>query len=601
MSTDSRRAEPPDLSPTSLPAPIVNLQTAPAAPDPFGLAAAIQMLGRPDSFRDVTGLEGNQRNALAAFQGALSAAQNVANRAADLEQQRRMLTGGINDSLRTIEKAHEKGMITDAQREQLTNRALETMLGGDGHGREAVIDKAPIKEVLERPNVKELRYQFAGTGEEVMAAFHSPVELISDAGSAAAGDGASDDIIEPDFDADIQRGADITDGTERFIVLVAGYNYIGGYDAYGPLCINRARVLAATPAFSHDDSLVFLLFNVADGKVYMNRRQNGTWSLDKKDWRALDEIIFDTSTPGAVDFAFEPITRSKHYTGTSFKQEVANTVIGMPDVYAFLSKLGEHQPGSLLELSVLSHGYWNGPILVNSFDRDEAAAARDVTDKDARGRKDFRPENMSADTSAKIRAAFHADGFSWMWGCQVSRAARAVILGLADSGTRKTAWGRKVRGVDGATYSADGTTPDGAVFRFNLGRSMIDEFSAELDSGFFPAGSSSFDKTFAEITAFAKTYTDDSYFGRVAVAFDKPCFGPPIGSSSNYAAFDPYRPKGTPVVHWVERGALRPESEWADPSTPEREADYGPLIEFFVKSVGMAEDNEGRGYIEHLP
>jgi hypothetical protein len=83
VSTESRRAEPPDLTPAPFPNPIIGLQNAPAAPDPTGLAAALQVLGSPNIFRDITGLTENQRNALQALQSAFGTAQFFGGQAAN--------------------------------------------------------------------------------------------------------------------------------------------------------------------------------------------------------------------------------------------------------------------------------------------------------------------------------------------------------------------------------------------------------------------------------------------------------------------------------------------------------------------------------------
>ena len=44
------------------------MQAAPAAPDPTGLAAAYNLLGKSGIFSDMTGLSGTQANALKALQ-----------------------------------------------------------------------------------------------------------------------------------------------------------------------------------------------------------------------------------------------------------------------------------------------------------------------------------------------------------------------------------------------------------------------------------------------------------------------------------------------------------------------------------------------------
>ena len=56
LSTESRRAEPGDLTAKDFPTPMINLQNVPAAPDPTGLAATLKLMGKPGIFKDITGL-----------------------------------------------------------------------------------------------------------------------------------------------------------------------------------------------------------------------------------------------------------------------------------------------------------------------------------------------------------------------------------------------------------------------------------------------------------------------------------------------------------------------------------------------------------------
>ena len=383
--------------------------------------------------------------------------------------------------------------------------------------------------------------------------------------------------------------------TDRFVVLVSGYNYFAKQDDYSPLARNRARVIAAKTEFKEDNTLVFVWFSVAEGKVRINRRRGTEWKLkNTKDWTTIDE--FEVAKGTTHTFAFEAINPRKHYAGShAFKQDEANSVLSVVDICTFLSFLGHHRQASLLEFSVLSHGFWNGPILVNSEEQTASSQeARNPTDKDARGRKDFKPANLTAGQLKNIQDAFAQDGFSWIWGCFVSPAARSIVQGVADSKMRRTPWGKRVSGLDGAEYLADGSTPDNHKFRFKLGRDNIDAFAENWDSQFFPTGVDHFDKTFAEIKAFAKKHSDDTYCQTLAVATGKPCFGPPLGTSSNYAATDPYRP-GTPVVHWVERGKKRPKPESGS------EANYSATIEFFENTMKMSEDPEKRGYVRYAP
>ena len=87
VSIESPVSEEPDLTPTLLPSPLVSIQNAPDVPDPFGLGAAFELLSKPELFRDITGLEGTQKNAAAAFEASLSAASALGGEAAKLASQ----------------------------------------------------------------------------------------------------------------------------------------------------------------------------------------------------------------------------------------------------------------------------------------------------------------------------------------------------------------------------------------------------------------------------------------------------------------------------------------------------------------------------------
>ncbi len=128
VSTVTRATEEPDLTPTPLPAPLVQIQNAPAVPDPVGLGAAFQLLSRPDLFRDITGLEGTQRNAAAAFQASLSAASALGDEAAKLASQQE-LGRNAERMVDRIDKARADGLLSQTQAKALTRSALEGLLG----------------------------------------------------------------------------------------------------------------------------------------------------------------------------------------------------------------------------------------------------------------------------------------------------------------------------------------------------------------------------------------------------------------------------------------------------------------------------------------
>jgi len=127
-STDTRRAEPPDLTAKDLPPAIVAMQSAPAAPDPTGLGALLGLLGQSGIFKDITGLEGTQRNAAAALQEAFQTATTFGTKAADLALQGKM-SKDIDKAMKTIQTAKSQGLINDEQAKNLTDAAIRGMIG----------------------------------------------------------------------------------------------------------------------------------------------------------------------------------------------------------------------------------------------------------------------------------------------------------------------------------------------------------------------------------------------------------------------------------------------------------------------------------------
>ena len=147
VSTASLRSAPPVLTPKELPAPIVNIQNAPAAPAPTGLSAALEVLGNADAFRDITGLTQNQLNALAALQSSLKTAEAFGKQAAGFVKaqasQRR-----LPRVLEAIKSAKEKGLINDDDEKELNAKAYEAALGLPAGSTEKPVDKPGVKEMM---------------------------------------------------------------------------------------------------------------------------------------------------------------------------------------------------------------------------------------------------------------------------------------------------------------------------------------------------------------------------------------------------------------------------------------------------------------------
>jgi len=157
VSTESRRSDVPDVRPSAMPAPLIAMQNAPAAPDPTGLAVAAQLLGNPNLFRDITGLAANQQNALAAFQSSLEAAKFFAQEGGKLRMQERMLEQA-DRALQRVRQARERGMITPEQERELTVEALRTMMSGQSTPGEVTrqIERARAQGLLDSEQASKL-------------------------------------------------------------------------------------------------------------------------------------------------------------------------------------------------------------------------------------------------------------------------------------------------------------------------------------------------------------------------------------------------------------------------------------------------------------
>lgn len=85
-------------------------------------------------------------------------------------------------------------------------------------------------------------------------------------------------------------------------------------------------------------------------------------------------------------------------------------------VYAAVREIGVNDPNTLHELSIFSHSYIGGPILVNSDPTNTSGGHRDIDDFDARF-LDFQSPRMSVVLQAEFTNAYHPDGYNWIWGC----------------------------------------------------------------------------------------------------------------------------------------------------------------------------------------
>ena len=111
LSTESRRTDPGNLQSQPLPTPMINLQNAPPAPDPTGLGAALKILGNQNIFKDITGVEGTQANAINALRSAFDATKFFGAEAVKLAKQENAIKNS-DKILGTIDRAEKKKDIS---------------------------------------------------------------------------------------------------------------------------------------------------------------------------------------------------------------------------------------------------------------------------------------------------------------------------------------------------------------------------------------------------------------------------------------------------------------------------------------------------------
>lgn len=149
VSTGSRRSAPPDLRPDEFPDPIIGYQQVPNSPDPTGLAAALKLIGTPNVFRDLTGLDLNQQAAAAAFSKALETAQFFGTQAGNLAQQR-YANREMDRNLGRVKKAVDDKLITPEQGRTLTEQFLRSGSGKGASTKPAPSSTPAVQKAIDR-------------------------------------------------------------------------------------------------------------------------------------------------------------------------------------------------------------------------------------------------------------------------------------------------------------------------------------------------------------------------------------------------------------------------------------------------------------------
>ncbi|MCD6430374.1 MAG: hypothetical protein J7L57_04040 [Deltaproteobacteria bacterium] len=189
VSTSSRRSDVGSLQVKDLPSSIINMQTAPNAPDPTGLGAAFNLLGKSDVFKDMTGLEGTQANAIEALKTTSKSVTDLAGMAADLQKQGTMKKN-IGKTLKTIQEAEGNKQISKDQANKLAYSALSSMVGEPTKKQQKATTNEEVKDLAKT----------AGDNKAVLKVSRPTGEKVEVDARPTEGDGGIGAILSDLFD-----------------------------------------------------------------------------------------------------------------------------------------------------------------------------------------------------------------------------------------------------------------------------------------------------------------------------------------------------------------------------------------------------------------
>jgi len=152
VSTASRRSDPGNLQVKDLPASIINLQTPAALPDPSGIAAALELLGKSGVFKDLTGLEGTQANALGALNTTSKSVTDLAGISKDFASLA-VMANQKKDGAKQIEqikKLNKEGFLSDGE----ANKQIVKVLDSFTDAASSVVGKKDAAPLTSSPEIK---------------------------------------------------------------------------------------------------------------------------------------------------------------------------------------------------------------------------------------------------------------------------------------------------------------------------------------------------------------------------------------------------------------------------------------------------------------
>jgi hypothetical protein len=178
-STGTRRQTPLDTTPDDFAAPVVAIQNAPAAPDPTPITALGALLTQKDLFKDITGLEGNQKNAQAAFEQALRTGNAFAKMAAGGAKEA-FANRNAERTMKKVDEARAAKILSEADAKEVVAQLLGVPPSKDGAKTKPLTEEPSVAQSLakvqEKPGKKKVTVtsNTGSTSQTVEAEFESP-------------------------------------------------------------------------------------------------------------------------------------------------------------------------------------------------------------------------------------------------------------------------------------------------------------------------------------------------------------------------------------------------------------------------------------------
>jgi hypothetical protein len=351
--------------------------------------------------------------------------------------------------------------------------------------------------------------------------------------------------------------------TPSQVLIMAGFDYQGGGVGFAAMARNRqARLLAA------NTQLTVTVMDVGAGATTVS-------AMTPDPAGKLVRTMTRTQSNS-------PVTAANYSAGlrhgTRFDKNQSGRM-SITDLYAAVEAIGDSKDtaGSLVEVSVFSHGFFDGPILVDSNDA-SADTARDPDDKDARAQKDFKSPNMTAAQLAAFKSAFAPNAFWWNWDCLFAESYRQVTHRFINSPLYRR--------------TPAGTLKDTDKVTFEFPQDMA-EVIYHADVLFFPQGKRvggrnagkfkdlSFERTVKEIKDFFRRRIPSTYNAAVGKAGGIQARGAFPGTYADYE-------KNDPSIKLPLMQIPRSLRIYGD--------DFTRYLRMWVKDLGFSEDPEGHGY-----